>query len=253
MDAPGRRYDAITFDFWDTLICAPTGADSRRARNERVHKVLRGAGIHLDDDLVDAAVAEVGDTFHRRWAGNDPFSAVEAAAVLAAHLPGSLPPGEAGEVLLVELAECFATTRNPPPVRPTTNIAPTLEALRDRGLRLGIICDVGLQPASVLRIHLERHGLLAMFDHWSFSDEVGVYKPDAAIFEHALAGLGGVAPARAAHVGDLRRTDIAGARGMGMTAVRYRGRKDDPDFPGAPEGDHVIDDHTALLATLGLA
>ena len=65
--------------------------------------------------------------------------------------------------------------------------------------------------------------LLGYFDHWSFSDEVGWYKPAPEIFRHALDGLGGVAPERAAHVGDLRRTDVAGARAMGMTAVRYRG------------------------------
>jgi FMN phosphatase YigB (HAD superfamily) len=58
-------------------------------------------------------------------------------------------------------------------------------------------------------------------------------------------------------VGDLRRTDIVGARAMGMTAVRYRGANDDPEIETADgtvvEGDHVIDDHAQLLAVLGLA
>ncbi len=139
----------------------------------------------------------------------------------------------------------------------TGNIEETLVALKERGLRLGIICDVGLTPSNVLRDYLAAHGVLDLFDHWSFSDEVGCYKPARAIFDHALAGLGGIDPARAAHVGDLRRTDIAGARAMGMTAVRYRGANDDPagvDPAGEslPEGHHVIDDHTQLLAALDL-
>ena len=139
----------------------------------------------------------------------------------------------------------------------TGNVEETLVALKERGLRLGIICDVGLTPSNVLRDYLAAHGVLDLFDHWSFSDEVGCYKPARAIFDHAMAGLGGIDPGRAAHVGDLRRTDIAGARAMGMTAVRYRGANDDPAGTGPegetlPEGHHVIDDHTELLAVLGI-
>ena len=111
-------------------------------------------------------------------------------------------------------------------------MAETLAELRDRGVRLGIICDVGLTPSPVLRGWLDDHGVLELFDHWSFSDEVGWYKPAPQIFEHALAGLGGIAPGRAAHVGDLRRTDVGGAQAMGMMAVRYRGAYDDAGRPG---------------------
>ena len=31
--------------------------------------------------------------------------------------------------------------------------------------------------------HLDKHGLLDVLDHWSFSDEVGHYKPSPLIFE----------------------------------------------------------------------
>ena len=129
-------------------------------------------------------------------------------------------------------------------------MAETLARLSGAGLRLGIVCDVGMSPSVVLRGFLEHHGVLGYFDHWSFSDEVGVYKPDRRIFEHALAGLGGVDPARAVHVGDLLRTDVAGAQDMGMVAVRYRAVHDDPgdvgDTGGLFEADHVIDDHAEL-------
>jgi putative hydrolase of the HAD superfamily len=140
-----------------------------------------------------------------------------------------------------------------PPLAP--NVAEALEALRSRGIRLGIICDVGMTPSTVLRRYLDSYGLLDHFDHWSFSDEVGVYKPHREIFDHALGGLGGVDPGRAAHVGDLRRTDVAGARAVGLTAVRYRAVHDDPEPDDASEiveGDHVIDDHLELLDALGL-
>ena len=70
-------------------------------------------------------------------------------------------------------------------------------------------------------------------------------KPSPVIFEHALAGLGDVSPQRAAHVGDIRRTDIAGAHTMGMTAIRYTGISDDTSQT-EPEGDHVVSDYADL-------
>jgi FMN phosphatase YigB (HAD superfamily) len=76
------------------------------------------------------------------------------------------------------------------------------------------------------------------------------------IFRHALDGLGGADPAEAAHVGDLRRTDVAGARAVGMVAVRYSGVADDPGSVEAGtheiEGDLVVADHRDLAALLGI-
>jgi putative hydrolase of the HAD superfamily len=131
-------------------------------------------------------------------------------------------------------------------------VAEALAALSERGIRLGIICDVGFTPSPVLLRHLERHGLLEYFDHWSFSDEVGVYKPHPRIFQHALAGLGGFEPGRCVHVGDRRRTDVAGAQALGMRAVRITSVfEDEPDQ--GPSGDVVISSYKELLQALGLA
>ena len=143
------------------------------------------------------------------------------------------------------------------PMQLTDGIASVLARLRERGVRLGIICDVGLTPSTTLRSYLADHDVLEYFDHWSFSDEVGAYKPSPTIFADALAGLGVVEPSRAAHVGDLLRTDVSGARAMGMLSVRYRGVNDDGGAVDAaglllPEADLVIDDHTQLLDLLPL-
>ena len=88
------------------------------------------------------------------------------------------------------------------------------------GMRIGIVCDVGVTPSSVLRHHLQRHDVLGYFDGFAFSDEVGVYKPAGPIFQVALEAIGVTADA-AAHVGDLHRTDVKGADALGMTSVRY--------------------------------
>ncbi|MBW3616050.1 MAG: HAD hydrolase-like protein [Actinobacteria bacterium] len=55
-------------------------------------------------------------------------------------------------------------------------------------------------------------------------------------------------PGAAAHVGDNRRTDVAGANAMGMTSVRYRGVFDDTSE--WPEADIVVAHHDDLLQAL---
>ena len=60
-----------------------------------------------------------------------------------------------------------------------------------------------------------------------------------------------MAPSRAAHVGDLRRTDVAGALALGMTAVRYTGAFDDVDGEG-PEATFVVASHAELPGVLGI-
>jgi putative hydrolase of the HAD superfamily len=129
------------------------------------------------------------------------------------------------------------------------NAKETLEALKSKDIGLGLVCDTGFTPGRVVRGLLEDNGLCDYLDVLCFSDEVGVPKPGEEIFAKALAELG-ARPPEAVHVGDLRRTDIAGAHDIGMHAVRFRGVHDDRS--DAPEARVVIDDHLELLDILGL-
>ena len=83
---------------------------------------------------------------------------------------------------------------------------------------MGIISDTGVTPGSIIRDHLEDQALLHYFTSTVFSDEVGYCKPDPKVFEKALNELE-ASPEEAAHVGDLLRTDVAGAKAIGMNAV----------------------------------
>lgn len=59
-----------------------------------------------------------------------------------------------------------------------------------------------------------------------------------------MEGLGVSDPSRMCHIGDLRRTDVAGAKAAGWLAIRYSGLVDDPS--DGPEADIVIRDHAEL-------
>src|SRR5262249_22895971 len=121
-------------------------------------------------------------------------------------------------------------------------------ALAEGGVQLGIVCDVGLTGSPHLRRFLEEFGVLRHFRGWAFSDEVGHFKPSPEIFRHMLDQfeLGEGDAGVVWHVGDLRRTDVAGARGSGLVPVRYRGMADDRS--DAPEADRVVDDLSELVA-----
>lgn len=237
---------AVTFDFWST-IAVPDIPAARRARRRLVIEQFAGHGVVVDPADVERVFDETVAIFDRAWAANEQFTVVDAAQIAWDAFDTGL-----GASARSEFMEAFVSSTQGLGVDLAPGVADVLAGLHGLGVRLAVICDVGLTPSSILRRYLADHGLLDLFDHLSFSDEVGVYKPAAEIFVDALDGVGGVAPGRAAHIGDLLRTDIAGARGMGMTSVRYRGVHDDAaHHPDAQEADVVLDDHERLLEVLG--
>lgn len=239
--------EAVTFDHWNTLVYEEAGA-LRGARLDAWMGILEGVGFAVERQRLDAAFASSWDRFVASWERDEQYTAVEAAIDIVEELGFDVP-----DDVHTELVEVFTGVGDKAELYLCDHVEETLRALKSAGVRLGIICDVGMTPSTVLRANLERRGVLELFDHWSFSDDVGAYKPSRVIFEHALTGLG-VAAERAAHVGDLRRTDVAGARAMGVVAVRYRGVFDDisEEVAQFPEGDHVIDDHLRLPEVLGI-
>ncbi len=217
--------EAVTYDFWNTL-CYEDRGHLRGRRLDAWSGLLEEAGYGVERERLDKAFDASWQRFVARWTAGEQFAFAQAAEEILEDLGFDVPPA-----VRDALVDAFGRAADDAEIHLAPNVATTLEALRDRGVRLGIICDVGMTPSPSLRAHLDRHGVLGLFDHWSFSDEVGCYKP---------------APA---HVGDLRRTDVAGALAMGMTAVRYTGVNDDDSQP-EPEAHHVVADHADLPALL---
>lgn len=249
MTRPDQAPKVITFDFWNTLIQEQSHIRDRRL--DAWLGLLEGEATALERQHLHDAMDRSWGRFQDAWRANVRYDAFDAVRDVLEHI-GLEPPADIIDQLV-------SVVTDPDPSwhpDPTPNIGDTLESIKSAGLRIGIICDVGLTPSRTLRHYLDHHGLLGYFDHWSFSDEVGTFKPDPVIFRHALEGLGGADPSTAAHVGDLRRTDIAGAQRMGIYAVRYTGVSDDsgsgdPEVAGI-EGDAVLDDHGDLPGLLGL-
>jgi FMN phosphatase YigB (HAD superfamily) len=125
----------------------------------------------------------------------------------------------------------------------------TLEELASAGIHRALICDTGFCPGAGVRTILQQVGLLDLLELQIFSDEIGVPKPHATMFRAALDPLN-VSPSESVHVGDMLRTDIAGAREIGMGTIRIRDQHD--DLSDHAEADAVADDHPHLRKILDI-
>jgi len=110
---------------------------------------------------------------------------------------------------------------------PRPDAVETLEALRGRGLRLGMISNAsselsGLWAESVFA---------PLFDAVLFSADEGMMKPDPRLFER-MAQLLGVTPDGCLFVGDGAYRELQGAEAVGMTAVLIRVPHDEWEHEG---------------------
>jgi FMN phosphatase YigB (HAD superfamily) len=237
--------EAVTFDYWNTLMWEEPGS-LKEKRLEVWTESLTELGAVVDSVQLERAHDAAHQEYVDSWTAGRQFRVEEAVDRMIERLDGELS-AEAEHALIAGFSEAGRRAA----VHPSDGVRECLDALKDAGVRIGIVCDIGLTPSPVVGELLGRHELLGFFDGMSFSDEVGHYKPARAIFEHALAELGGVPPERAAHVGDRRRTDVGGAIAMGMTAVRYNGVYEDEAIR-APEADIVLANLAELPGLLGV-
>jgi len=96
----------------------------------------------------------------------------------------------------------------------------TLEGMRERVRRIGLISNTGRSPGVALRELLQKLGILKFFTVTVFSDEAGCRKPDKRIFDLAARELGAEL-GNTIHVGDNPEADVWGAKQAGMRAVLF--------------------------------
>ena len=96
--------------------------------------------------------------------------------------------------------------------------APMLRALKERGIKLGVLSST-MWPGAWHEEWLRRDGVLDLFDGVTWSSDLEFTKPHPEAFRAALDAVGGPDPARSVYVGDRPYDDISGAKAVGMRAV----------------------------------
>jgi len=233
---------AVTFDCWQTLLIEEDWKTAHAIRVEALREAAVEAGRTLETSEAGTVFDAAWSRHMELWRQGHATGAREVAiwALEALELADHQTP-------LAHLVAHFEEASHSGRVTALPGARDTLQALHASGIRCGLVCDTGLTPGRVVRRHLERLGMLDLLESLAFSDEVGVPKPDPLTFRAALEPLS-VEPENAVHVGDLRATDVAGGRALGMTTVRIHATHDDRSE--GPEADHVVESHAALQALL---
>jgi putative hydrolase of the HAD superfamily len=204
----------------------------------RVRKLLARVGIETplsDDELYDLVTR--GQVAYREWREKSlielPPEKVWREFVLKDETPR---PGQLDPVA-EDLAYTVDTRYYQRSMRP--EIPAVLEALKEMGLRLGIISNI--QSHGQVPDDLDRYGIKSYFDPIVLSCEYRRRKPDPAIFHHA-AELCGLPPGSCAHIGDRITRDILGARQAGFgVVVQIRHSFEEYTEPAEPKPDAVLE------------
>jgi len=199
---------ALLLDLDDTLLDYSGGVDGCWAG------ACADAAAGVAQASLLAALAETRRSFwsdpeHNRRQRVDMLRAWTSIATQALQRCGGDPR------LGAAIAEAFASRR-----RAAMQLFPDarrlLITLRDRGLPLALVTN---GDAREQRAKIERHGLAPFFGAIVIEGEFGAGKPDAAVYETALAALGVAAGADVWMVGDHLEFDVAGPQRLGLRAA----------------------------------
>lgn len=128
-----------------------------------------------------------------------------------------------------------------PHIRHDPDAGPTLHALREQGLRIGMLSNTHW-PRTFHEHFLERDGLVDLIDVRLYTSEMEFQKPHPSAFLAAARALG-VESEDAVFVGDRPWDDISGAHSTGMRTVlrpnpvapRINGIRPDAEIHRLPE------------------
>jgi HAD superfamily hydrolase (TIGR01509 family) len=219
------------------LLCLDAGftlLSPRRTLAEALSGALADDGRVVTEEELRGAWEEADrwfwDEYHRP--GNDTWSddsRIEAYwRSYHTVMLGRLGVEARNEVLDRILASQFATDA----WEPYPDTEPMLAAVREMGVRIGVVSDWG----SNLRGILSGLGLDRYLDFVLPSGAVGVAKPNPDFYRLAL-DAGGAAPGQALMVGDSYRADVRGAWAAGMDALwldRHEGMTITPEDEPIP-------------------
>jgi len=222
----------LTIDFWNTMVVARTNGQARQeARMKQLRTAVAIASASsIPDEALLIAYRGANERLDTMWQEEHVTPTVDRAL----HFVWDALDLTVPEAMHQETVLAFEEGLLEGPPDLAEGLPEALEALAGT-TRLGIISDTRFSPGRVIRQYLETKGIRRYFDAFVFSDETGVAKPERAAFEAAAEQLD-TTTETLVHIGDLRRTDVAGVRQAGGTAILYTGIQTDtsndvePDF-----------------------
>lgn len=213
------KLKVITIDFWNTLYDSSNGLNRNAARQRSLINEIDKYERLIKQDEFETAMQASWEYFNNIWKNEHKTpSPKDTVKFFWKYL--ELPEDDEA---VTNVASRFeeAILSSPPALNEGVK-----EALSELSTKfdLAIISDTGFSPGHTLRKVLQKDEIFDYFKAFSFSDETGVSKPHKKAYEHILDHFA-CDPSLALHIGDIERTDVIGAKNMGMHAIRYSGDK----------------------------
>lgn len=231
----------ITFDFWNTLFLDQHEGDRNARRMAFALEKLRIHNQSLTLQDIEKAFAVASVDFNTQWTERTSCDMNRYVGVMLQTLQMAIPDEDRRE--LVHFFETILLEFQPAVV---PNAAEAIRHASSR-MKVGLISDTGYSPGTTLRRILGFHKMEEHFHSFSFSNETGYLKPRPETFRRILDELR-IEPEKSVHIGDLEDTDIAGAKQMGMKAIKFIGAN--PEARRESIADAVIENLSELPSAL---
>jgi putative hydrolase of the HAD superfamily len=206
----------ITFDFWNTLFVDRGEEIRNEMRKEFAFERLQKYKPDLTKEDLNAAFDVAKVDFELQWQRFTSSNMTNYVRVVCKEL--GIQISEQDESEMVEFFETVLLKHQPLLIE---NAGDAVRHAKAR-VKVGLISDTGYSPGTTLRRILGANGIESCFDSFSFSNETGFLKPRIETYLRILHDLK-IRPEQAVHIGDLEHTDIAGAKALGMKAIKFIG------------------------------
>jgi putative hydrolase of the HAD superfamily len=203
-------YRAVVVDFFGTL----TRSVQRGPQHAAIARTLG-----CDPEIIRGVLDR---TFHSRARGT--FGSAQATLRWVTEQAGGHPRTSQLEAAVPARVDALRAD-----TRLRRDAVSALTAIKARGLRTGLISDCTHELPAIL----PSLPVAPLLDAKVFSVEIGICKPDPAIYLAACDQLD-VSPEECIYLGDGGSRELSGAAAVGMTAVRLAA----PDL-----ADHLVFDH----------
>ncbi|MFQ6106468.1 MAG: HAD family hydrolase [Thermoplasmata archaeon] len=209
----------VTFDLWHTVLEEPMenfGEFLREKRANAMRDVFAEYGLVLPLKEIERAYDVQGQRLWEIWNRGLDIDQNAQIGIILSEL--GITADQVDEALLESLLRPYNDALSIVPPTPFEGAKELLGKLRERGIALAIISNTGRTGGDFFRELMKSYGLAGYFDGMTFSNEVGIRKPNKEIFLRTLEQID-VKPDEAMHIGDSPDTDIAGAKNVGMVGV----------------------------------
>ncbi len=211
--------ELVTLDFWNTIFDSSNGIERNKYRQRALIVELDKHGRMIRQEEFEDAMKKSWEFFNGIWFNEKRTPEPKETVDFFWNYLKMKKNDESVDKIVEEFAQ--STIKHPPKLN--EGALDAIIKLKEK-YKLALVSDTGFTSGVLLRDILKSNEILHYFDSLSFSDETGVSKPHPEAFQKVLDDTGCKAE-NSVHIGDIERTDIEGAKALGMHAIRYSGDK----------------------------